>query len=151
MRERGHRFASVIVREVLFAASAFLAAWLFLNHEILYLTPVFEPRPLPPGAYLLTAGLAYVFVRGLVVLVAWRLPHRHDGTEVCPECGQPYEDGTPTRVRVRTPGAPDPTAAARRAVAAARAARLPRVHAPPLPRVPIANRLAEGTGRDGLA
>src|SRR3989442_584005 len=150
MGERRYPLGLLAVRETVFLVGSSVAAWLFLHHEILYMDGGYAPRPLPPAAYLVSAAIAYAFAPGLAVLAAWRVPRGSAGDDVCRECGQPLEHEVPPHVRGRAAPASDLTVAARRAVAEARVALLQPPARSPFPHTPVANRTAEGAGRDIL-
>ncbi|HEY5538105.1 MAG TPA: hypothetical protein VIL58_01025 [Thermoplasmata archaeon] len=85
------------MRELLFLSIAALGSWLFLNHQLLYLDG-FQPSAVPVTAFLLATVVIYTFLRAITLVASIRPPAVRDGVAVCPECGQPLEDGTPTGV-----------------------------------------------------
>lgn len=97
MADRG-RFAYVALREALFLFLSLSGAVLFLNHQILYLSGD-RPSSLPWPAYALSTILIYAFVRGIVLAGTMYVPPRVPDPTVCPECGRPFEDGTPVGAR----------------------------------------------------
>lgn len=144
MREGAHRVAYVSVREALIVTIAAFGAVLFLNHPLLYLEDGFVPYSGPLAAYVLVTVVLWLFLRGALFAAAMRPVRVRDGVEICPECGQRLDDGTPSGLEThrRVPLTPRPTereviaaVALRRAVDDARA--IPR-HAHPVAGNPLA-------------
>src|SRR3989442_10538043 len=82
------REARFAFREVLILALAGLAAFLFLNHENLYLTGPFTLSKAPLEAYFLATTVIYLFLRLDVVTVEIRVPRPHAELVRRPECAQ---------------------------------------------------------------
>lgn len=87
----GFRYAT---REALLLAIAAAAAFLFLNHSILYMDGPPSLADVPIEAYLLATGVLYLFVR-IVIVAAELRPVRAPADPMrCPECGQWLDDPT---------------------------------------------------------
>jgi hypothetical protein len=100
-----HRFAALAVREFLLLALVAGAAFLFLNHGLLYFTGDTTPRSTRPEAYAVTTLVFYVFVRGAFLVLSLRPPRVQEGLVLCPECGQEL-DGSPEAVAAHVRAAP---------------------------------------------
>jgi len=98
---RNRHLEILAVRESLFLGMAAIGSWLFLNHGILYLDGAYELRAVPAAAYLLATGVLYLFLRATTLIAFVRAPAYQDGVEICPECGQPIDDNTPTGALAR--------------------------------------------------
>ncbi|TLZ72633.1 MAG: hypothetical protein E6K10_02040 [Methanobacteriota archaeon] len=55
-------------REVLFLGLSAAGAWLFINHELLYLEAPYRPSSAPLGAYSLATAVIYLFLRGALII-----------------------------------------------------------------------------------
>ncbi|HEY5538411.1 MAG TPA: hypothetical protein VIL58_02575, partial [Thermoplasmata archaeon] len=95
------RLGILAMRESLFIGVAAIGSWLFLNHGILYLDRAYQLRPVPATAYLFATGVLYFFLRATTLIAFVRAPAYQDGVEICPECGQPIDDNTPTGALAR--------------------------------------------------
>src|SRR3989475_10839408 len=91
------REAHFAFREVVILALAGLAAFLFLNHENLYLTGPFTLSKAPLEAYFLATTVIYLFLRLVVVTLGMRLPRTRAAPGRGPECGQWIDDSTAER------------------------------------------------------
>ena len=87
-----------MLRELLLLTVCGAGAWLFFHHDLLYTADRFRPTSIPVGAFLLTTLLLYLFIRVIIFVAGLRVPRVRDGVEVCPECGQPIDDATPSAV-----------------------------------------------------
>ena len=56
-----------------------MGAWLFLNHDILYLLPAARPPGAPPAAYAIVTTIIYLFMRGVAIVSGLRLPQPAQG------------------------------------------------------------------------
>ena len=83
MRER--RSAA---RELAIVSLAGLAAFLFLNHQNLYLREPFALSNAPLEAYFLATIVIYLFLRMLIIAAEMRPTRSPKGEIRCPECGQ---------------------------------------------------------------
>src|SRR5438876_7731558 len=88
------REAHFAFREVVILALAGLAAFLFLNHENLYLTGPFTLSKAPLEAYFLATTVIYLFLRLVVITLEMRVPRAHAELVRCPECGHWIDDST---------------------------------------------------------
>ena len=132
MNANERRFMHIVAREALFLAIAALGSLVFIQHALLYLDRTWRPQLVPTQAYLLSTLVLYVFLRAITVVALMRPPRVRAGIELCPECGQPFDDGTPKGVAAhrQAPLTPRPTereilaaVALRKAIDDARAAR----------------------------
>lgn len=89
------RFVEVTVREVLLLLISAVGAWLFFNHEFFYFRPNWQPDQSPLASYVLFTTITYMFIHAVFVIASLRAPRVRAGLELCPECGQPLDDGTP--------------------------------------------------------
>jgi len=99
------RLAHIALREGSFVSLSVLGAILFLNHQILYMAGD-GPSSLSWQAYAASTVVIYGFLRGIFFVGGMRVPRVGARPDVCPECGQPLEGGTPlrhSRGDVRTP------------------------------------------------
>src|SRR5207249_8529253 len=88
------REAHFALREALILALAGVAAFLFLNHENLYLTGPFTLSKAPLEAYFLVTTVMYLFLRLVVIALGMRVPRARPELVRCPECGQWIDDST---------------------------------------------------------
>ena len=125
------REAHFALREALILALAGVAAFLFLNHENLYLTGPFTLSKAPLEAYFLVTTVMYLFLRLVVIALGMRVPRARAELVRCPECGQWIDDSTAAgreaHHRIELTPKPSPkaivsTVALRKAVDAARVA-----------------------------
>ena len=153
------REAHFAFREVVILALAGLAAFLFLNHENLYLTGPFTLSKAPLEAYLLATTVIYLFLRLVVVTLEMRVPRARAELVRCPECGQWIDDSTAesreAHHRIELTPKPSPkaivsTVALRKAVDAARVAGKAS-EAIPQPKIPVAGNPEIVSGADLLA
>ena len=106
------RAVHALLREALLVTLLLGAAFLFLNHGLLYFTGDTTPRSTRPEAYVMTTLALYIFVRGIDMVLRLRLPPREEGGLVlCPECGQELDDPTPQGLEAhfREPGTGRPS------------------------------------------
>src|SRR5437879_252181 len=152
------REAHFAFREVVILALAGLAAFLFLNHENLYLTGPFTLSKAPLEAYLLATTVIYLFLRLVVVTLEMRVPRARAELVRCPECGQWIDDSTAksreAHHRIELTPKPSPkaivsTVALRKAVDAARVAGKASA-AIPQPKIPAAGNPENVSGADPL-
>src|SRR5437879_3780825 len=152
------REAHFAFREVVILALAGLAAFLFLNHENLYLTGPFTLSKAPLEAYLLATTVIYLFLRLVVVTLEMRVPRARAELVRCPECGQWIDDSTAksreAHHRIELTPKPSPkaivsTVALRKAVDAARVAGKAS-EANPQPKIPAAGNPENVSGSDLL-
>jgi len=153
------REAHFAFREVVILALAGLAAFLFLNHENLYLTGPFTLSKAPLEAYFLATTVIYLFLRLVVITLEMRVPRAHAELVRCPECGQWIDDSTveSREAHHRIELTPKPSAKAivstvalRKAVDAARVAGKAS-EAIPQPKIPAAGKPENVSGADLLA
>src|SRR2546428_8371516 len=82
------REAHFAFREVVILALAGLAAFLFLNHENLYLTGPFTLSKAPLEAYFLATTVIYLFLRLVVIPLVKGVPRAPPKLPPCPVAGQ---------------------------------------------------------------
>src|SRR5467141_99824 len=130
------RFAT---RELTLVSLAAVAAFLFINHDNLYLTQAFSLSIAPLESYLLATIVIYLFLRLLVIALDMRPTRTHTELVRCPECGQWLDDPTTSGLEAhrKVELTPKPTEkeivsaiALRRAVDASRLASLASVKTP---------------------
>ena len=128
---RGSRFA---LREALLVSIAAAAAFVFINHENLYLTHPFRLSDVRIESYALATAMIYLFLRLAILAQEMRPPRTHGEMVRCPECGQWLDDPTSAGLqahrRIELTPKPSPkevvsAVALRKAVDAARVGTLP--------------------------
>ncbi len=153
------REAHFAFREVLILALAGLAAFLFLNHENLYLTGPFALSKAPLEAYFLATTVIYLFLRLVAIALAMRMPGARAELVRCPECGRWIDESTAesreAHHRIELTPKPSPkaivsTVALRKAVDAARVAGKAS-EAIPQPKIPAAGDPENVSSADPLA
>ena len=112
-------------REVLFLGLSAAGAWLFINHELLYLEAPYRPSSAPLGAYSLATAVIYLFLRGALIIA--RGPEGKDSSgrrevSTVPRGTQSAAATVRPRPRASVPSAPSvpPAVAFRKAVLSAR-------------------------------
>lgn len=106
-----NRLAIIAARELLLVGLCALGAVVFIQHAALYFTGRYEWEIVPAHAYVLNTALIYAWFRATAILAALRAPKVQAGLVLCPDCGRPYEDGTPEgrEAHARVPLTPRPT------------------------------------------
>ena len=97
MNARRSWLAHVALKEVLLLGIAAIAAALFYNHEVLYFDGS-APRPTDPAAYVVLTTILYLLLQVARLAFSFRGPKVRGDLILCPECGQPLDDGTPKGV-----------------------------------------------------
>src|SRR5207302_9254174 len=82
---RSSRYA---LRELLLLVIAVAAAFVFINHDNLYLNHPFRLADARIESYLLASVVIYLFLRVAIIALEMRPPRPADGLLRCPECGQ---------------------------------------------------------------
>jgi hypothetical protein len=90
-RSSSSRFA---VREILLLGIAVAAAFVFINHDNLYLTHPFRLADVRIESYTLAAAMIYLFLRLVIVALELRPTRSHAHAVRCPECGEWLDDPT---------------------------------------------------------
>lgn len=72
------------------------AAFVFLNHEALYLDRPFVVSDARIESYLLATAILYLFLRMVLVVAEIRPARKHNELVRCPECGQWLDDPSNT-------------------------------------------------------
>lgn len=110
MNARRSWLAHVALKEVLLLGIAAVAAALFYNHEVLYFNGS-TPRPVAPEAYVVLTTIVYLLLQTARLAFTFRGPKIRGDLILCPECGQPLDDGTPKGVEAhhQTVLTPKPT------------------------------------------
>lgn len=97
MNARRSWLAHVALKETLLLGIAAIAAALFHNHEILYFDGS-APRPTDPAAFVVLTTILYLLLQVARLAFSVRGPKVRGDLILCPECGQPLDDGTPKGV-----------------------------------------------------
>jgi len=123
---RSWRYA---LRELLLLVIAVAAAFVFINHDNLYLNHPFRLADARIESYLLASVVIYLFLRVAIIALEMRPPRPADGLLRCPECGEWIDvrsaDGLAAHHRIALTPKPSPkeivsAVALRKAVDAAR-------------------------------
>ena len=88
------RSSRFVVREVLLVGLAAAAAFVFINHDNLYLSHPFRLADARIESYALATAMIYLFLRLVIVALELRPPRSHEELVRCPECGQWLDDPT---------------------------------------------------------
>ena len=123
------RSSRYVLREFLLLVIAVAAAFVFINHDNLYLNHPFRLADARIESYLLASVVIYLFLRVAIIALEMRPPRPADGLLRCPECGQWIDvrsaDGLAAHHRIALTPKPSPkeivsAVALRKAVDAAR-------------------------------
>src|SRR5205823_3534447 len=82
------RSSRYVLRELLLLVIAVAAAFVFINHDNLYLNHPFRLADARIESYLLASVVIYLFLRVAIIALEMRPPRPADGLLRCPECGQ---------------------------------------------------------------
>src|SRR2546430_11638506 len=86
------RSSRFVVREILLVGIAAAAAFVFINHDNLYLSHPFRLSDARIESYFLATAMVYLFLRLVIVALELRPPREHGEGVRCPECGQWLDD-----------------------------------------------------------
>ncbi len=92
-RTRERRSAA---RELAIVSLAGVAAFIFMNHQNLYLSGPFALSNAPLEAYFLATIVIYLFLRMLIISAEMRPTRARAASLRCPECGQRLDGMTAT-------------------------------------------------------
>ena len=92
-RTRERRSAA---RELAIVSLAGVAAFIFMNHQNLYLSGPFALSKAPLEAYFLATIVIYLFLRMLIISAEMRPTRARAASLRCPECGQRLDGMTAT-------------------------------------------------------
>ena len=81
------RSSRYVLRELLLLVIAVAAAFVFINHDNLYLNHPFRLADARIESYLLASVVIYLFLRVAIIALEMRPPRPADGLLRCPECG----------------------------------------------------------------
>jgi len=87
------RSSRFVVREILLVGIAAAAAFVFINHDNLYLSHPFRLSDARIESYSLATAMIYLFLRLVIVALELRPPRSYAPVR-CPECGQWLDDPT---------------------------------------------------------
>ncbi len=88
------RIVHVALRETLLLLIAAAGSSIFYIHEFFTGNPL-VPRGFTWDLFVLLTLILYVFIRAITIVTSMRAPSLFADLELCPECGQPLDDGTP--------------------------------------------------------
>ena len=88
------RSSQFVAREILLVGIAAAAAFVFINHDNLYLSHPFRLSDARIESYSLATAMIYLFLRLVIVALDLRPPRSHADSVRCPECGQWLDDPT---------------------------------------------------------
>jgi hypothetical protein len=88
------RSSRFVVREILLVGIAAAAAFVFINHDNLYLSHPFRLSDARIESYSLATAMIYLFLRLVIVALELRPPRAYAAPVRCPECGQWLDDPT---------------------------------------------------------
>jgi hypothetical protein len=83
-----------VAREILLLGIAVAAAFVFINHDNLYLTHAFRLADVRIESYTLATAMIYLFLRLVIVALELRPTRAHAHVVRCPECGEWLDDPT---------------------------------------------------------
>jgi hypothetical protein len=93
-----------VLREALLVSIAAAASFAFLFHGTFYL----DGRPVSPNfriePFLFVTGLAYLFLRFVVLAIELRPARVRPDLERCPECGRPLDDQSSKKLAAQRKG-----------------------------------------------